>query len=223
VSGIATGHPLASPTLLVCLYLNPHHHASGNTREVTISIAEEDISDFLATTGTRNGDIIIGGDLNVNADEIEEEVVNGSWLFECILGLNRSHNATTSHHRDGNREIDFIFSGIPLENVQLTIPNIRDLSDHDPICVQMQATQVKTEAYIRDCEFARKLFNEIFDSSNPTPQEHLRRLQEEEAQGRSAIKIVNLEENWQRDINLNRLQLEGDPSHDQRLMENFRR
>jgi hypothetical protein len=87
----------------------------------------------------------------------------------------------------------------------------------------MQTTHVQTEAYVPDREFARNLFNEIFGSSNPTPQEHLRRLREEEAQGRSAIKIVNLQEKWQRDINRDRLQLEGDPSHDQRLMENFRR
>jgi hypothetical protein len=54
------------------MYLNPHHNAGGTTREATMTVAEEDINDFIRTNGSSNGEIIIGGDLNTDIDEMEE-------------------------------------------------------------------------------------------------------------------------------------------------------
>jgi hypothetical protein len=66
-----------------------------------MDIAEEDISDFTIRTDIRNGDIII--DINIQANENGEEAINGSLLFECLLGLNCSHTVATNRHQDGNR------------------------------------------------------------------------------------------------------------------------
>jgi hypothetical protein len=101
-----------APTLLVCIYIAGHSEGGSRARNQTLAIAEEDIEDYLATNG--GGNIILGGDLNTTIDDMEMEAVNGSLFFEYLLGLNRSLNRVTSHHRNGDKEIDFIFSDAPV-------------------------------------------------------------------------------------------------------------
>jgi hypothetical protein len=69
VSAVATGHPFAGPTLLVCLYLNGYRGTCSTTREETMQIAEDDIADFAANSGSHSNGVII------------VEAVNGSWIF----------------------------------------------------------------------------------------------------------------------------------------------
>jgi endonuclease/exonuclease/phosphatase (EEP) superfamily protein YafD len=113
--------------------------------------------------------VIIGGDLNTDPEEMEEEAVNGNWLFEFFLSLNRSHSGATSHHKNKHRELDYIFSGMPVSTLKLDLPNIRNLSDHDPVVVAFQTTQRRTEAQIPDRKFANKLFDQVFASQQPSP------------------------------------------------------
>jgi hypothetical protein len=75
-------------------------------------------------------------------DDIETEAVNGSWVFDFITNLNRSNNASTSHHRGGQREIDFIFGDAPMKNEPVLIGDARNLSDHDLICTSIQASTI---------------------------------------------------------------------------------
>jgi hypothetical protein len=70
VSAIATGHPFAGPTLLVCLYLNGYRGTASTTREDTLQIAEDDISNYIGYNRTHSNGVIIGGDLNNTAEEI---------------------------------------------------------------------------------------------------------------------------------------------------------
>jgi endonuclease/exonuclease/phosphatase (EEP) superfamily protein YafD len=101
-----------APTLLICLYIAGHSERGSRARNQTLAIAEEDIQDYLATNN--GGNIILGGDLNTTIDDMEMESINGSYFFEYLLGLNRSSNRVTSHHRNGEKEIDFIFSDAPV-------------------------------------------------------------------------------------------------------------
>jgi endonuclease/exonuclease/phosphatase (EEP) superfamily protein YafD len=154
VSAVATGHPFAGPTLLVCLYLNGYRGVSSTAREETLQTAEDDIADFVGGTGTHNNAVIVGGDLNTTAEEMEVEAVNGSWFFEYLLGLHRSTNNITSHHRDGNREIDYVFSDMPLTDLRLHTPHIRNLSDHDTVCVTFTNAHVQLDAQVPDRKLA---------------------------------------------------------------------
>jgi endonuclease/exonuclease/phosphatase (EEP) superfamily protein YafD len=98
--------------------------------------------------------VIVGGDLNTTAEEMEVEAVNGSWFFEYLLGLNRTTNNITSHHLDGNREIDYIFSDMPLTDLRLHMPHIRELSDHDTVCATFTNAHVQLEAQVPDRKLA---------------------------------------------------------------------
>lgn len=102
ISVVATGVPFAGPTLIICMYLNKFGPAGATTRQETTQTAEEDIWEFLESSGS-SGNVIVGGDLNCTIDEMEEEAVNGSWLFEYLITLHRSRNTTTSYHNGGTR------------------------------------------------------------------------------------------------------------------------
>jgi hypothetical protein len=81
VSIMAYGHPLSGPTLIACCYLSPHRDARGTTRQDTVNTMEEDITEYVRGGQSTSTGIIIGGDFNATIDEMEEEAVNGSWIF----------------------------------------------------------------------------------------------------------------------------------------------
>lgn len=88
--------------------------------------------------------------------------MNGEWLFDFLREMNRSNNpGGTSHHRSSNRELDYIFSSYPITDVQLAIPEIRNLSDHDPVAVSIQVPTARVTASIPDKRVARQLFNTV--------------------------------------------------------------
>lgn len=138
VSGIVTGEPLRRPTLVACIYLNPEANAIRTTRENVLLTAERDLTELVNNVNTREFDVIFGGDFNLETDDMEFEDVNGSWLFQYLNGLHRSNSGPTSHHRNGSREIDFVFSSLRMRDVRNCLPNARRLSDHSPVCVAME-------------------------------------------------------------------------------------
>ena len=92
--------------------------------------------------------------------------------------------------------------------------NVMTLSDHTPVCVELESARHRTTAYVPDRAFANELYNAIITQTFPTPQEHLDRLKSAEEAGRSTIKLIEISESWQRDIDLKRIRQIGDLATD---------
>lgn len=197
MSAIATGHPLPGPTLLICMYVHGYSEVSSTTREATLPIAEEDLTAYL---GENTGSVIIAGDLNTSAEQMEVEAVNGSLFFEYLLQINRTRNATTCHHLNGTREIDFILSDAPLQDVRLDTPNIRRLSDHDVVCCDFAASTNELTALIPDRELAREVYERVTSGRAQGPRDQLELVRQFEQDGRPTMKRVTLTELWQRRV-----------------------
>jgi hypothetical protein len=99
--------------------------------------------------------------------------VNGSWLFQFIMDLNKSSNTATSHHLNGNREIDFIAGTMRMTDVGFHLPHIRQLSDHNPICVTIDGTTEEVTALVPDRTVARDLCRATLSEEEPSPSAHL--------------------------------------------------
>jgi hypothetical protein len=59
------------------------------------------------------------------------------------------------------------------------MPYIRELSDHDPVCVNVQTAQVRSIAYIPDRKLAGELCKDIINGNILSPHNHIHRLMEQ--------------------------------------------
>lgn len=87
-------------------------------------------------------------------------------MFDYLAQLNCSFNKDgTSFHKDGQREIDFVFSDLPITDLRLNTnqENMRQLSDHDPIAVQVQVPKVTMETLYPDKTLARSILERTLD------------------------------------------------------------
>jgi endonuclease/exonuclease/phosphatase family metal-dependent hydrolase len=213
VSGVATGNPLRKPTFVACIYLNPEVNAVRTTREAALLAAERDLMELTMNINTREFDIIFGGDFNMDAEDMEFEYVNGSWLFQHLNTLHRSSSGPTSHHRGGSREIDFIFSTQEIRNIRDCLPNARRLSDHNPVCVAVECSNEPSRITIPDRELANEILHRLLEMDDPRPRDHLRLVEEYARAGRHTLKEIDIQETWRRKLNKIELDRVGDPKH----------
>lgn len=132
--------------------------------------------------------------------------MNGSYFFELVKDLYRSNQGATCFKTEGGRELDWLVSTAPMEDIKLEMPWIRELSDHNIVCVSFRCDKLETTALIPNKKLISELSKAIINGEIPSPEILHHRLASLATSGDTIMKRVRIVEKWQKDIDKKEVQ-----------------